>query len=57
MFKRLMNFLTVIFVALTIVVGLFGEKEGAIVFIFLLAFVGGLNYVFFGKLTFWNKDE
>ena len=52
-----MNFLTVIFVALTIVVGLFGEKEGAIVFIFLLAFVGGLNYVFFGKLTFWNKDE
>jgi hypothetical protein len=52
-----MNFLTVIFVDLAIVVGLFGEKEGAKVCIFLLALIGGLNYVFFGKLTLWNKDE
>ena len=59
MLKRLMNFLTVIFSALLIVVGIYGEKDGsgAILFLFLLGLVGGLNYVFFGKLTLWNKND
>jgi len=59
MLKRLMNFFTVVFSALLMVVGIFGEKDGigAILFLFLLGLVGGLNYVFLGKLTLWNKGE
>jgi hypothetical protein len=57
-----MNFLLIIFVVIGIGIS-FVEFEmryfNGYVFGFLLflGFMGGLNYVFFGKFTIWNKKD
>ena len=63
-FKRLMNFLLIIFIGLAfaMTIKVYEKNEldiwwvtGTIIF---FGVIGGFNYVFFGKFTLWNqKDE
>ena len=61
-FKRLINFLLIIFVVLGLGIS-FAEFEMrffnnfVLGFLLFLGFIGGLNYVFFGKFTIWNKND
>lgn len=61
-FKRFMNFLLVVFLTIGLVI--FFEKfdtqyliNYALGLLVFLGFIGGLNYVFIGKFTFWNKTD
>jgi hypothetical protein len=61
-FKRLMNFLLIIFIGLGLGISfVVFEMEFINNFVFgfllFLGFIGGLNYVFFDKFTLWNKKD
>jgi hypothetical protein len=61
MLKRFMNLLTIVFSCLTAIA--FATSNNAkddnvgFLYIFLIILVGGFNYVFFGKVTLWNKNN
>ena len=61
-FKRLMNFLLIIFIGLgLIILNMAFEKDFLFQWIIGISIyfgiMGGLNYVFFGKFTLWNKKD
>lgn len=66
-FKRLMNFLLILFTFIGIIILSKGFDKNFILEKVLIAWsigmgiffgvMGGLNYVFFGKFTLWNKKD